>query len=66
MLITDARKAVQDGASPAEVEPLTSELQQLLYGLAPAPTGDSDGHQVGDATGTSSDDDVIDAEFDRS
>ena len=35
MLVADARKAVQDGASPAEVQPLTSELQQLLYGLVP-------------------------------
>ncbi|ASR03710.1 molecular chaperone DnaK [Gordonia rubripertincta] len=66
MLIADARKVVQDGASPAEVEPLTSELQQLLYGLAPARTGDGDGHHADGAAGASSDDDVIDAEFDRS
>ncbi|MDX5964960.1 molecular chaperone DnaK [Rhodococcus opacus] len=66
MLIADARKAVKDGASPAEVEPLTSELQQLLYGLAPVQDG-GDGHQAGDADAASSDDDdVIDAEFDRS
>ncbi|MDI9940183.1 molecular chaperone DnaK [Rhodococcus sp. IEGM 1351] len=66
MLIADARKAVKDGASPAEVEPLTSELQQLLYGLAPVQDG-GDGHQAGDAEAASSDDDdVIDAEFDRS
>ncbi|MFD6061356.1 molecular chaperone DnaK [Rhodococcus wratislaviensis] len=65
MLIADARKAVKDGASPAEVEPLTSELQQLLYGLAPVQDGD--GHQAGGAEAASSDDDdVIDAEFDRS
>ncbi|MDH6286303.1 MULTISPECIES: molecular chaperone DnaK [Rhodococcus] len=66
MLIADARKAVKDGASPAEVEPLTSELQQLLYGLAPVQDG-GDGHQAGGAEAASSDDDdVIDAEFDRS
>ncbi|QQZ19665.1 molecular chaperone DnaK [Rhodococcus sp. 21391] len=66
MLIADARKAVKDGASPAEVEPLTSELQQLLYGLAPVQAG-GDGHQAGGAEAASSDDDdVIDAEFDRS
>ncbi|CAG7586801.1 molecular chaperone DnaK [Rhodococcus opacus] len=66
MLIADARKAVKDGASPAEVEPLTSELQQLLYGLAPVQDG-GDGHQAGGADAASSDDDdVIDAEFDRS
>lgn len=67
MLIADARKAVKDGASPAEVEPLTSELQQLLYGLAPVQAGGGDGHQAGGAEAASSDDDdVIDAEFDRS
>lgn len=66
MLIADARKAVKDGAPPAEVEPLTSELQQLLYGLAPVQDG-GDGHQAGGAEAASSDDDdVIDAEFDRS
>ncbi|MBF6273693.1 MULTISPECIES: molecular chaperone DnaK [Nocardia] len=66
MLIADARKAVQDNASPAEVEPLTSELQQLLYGLASAQTG-GDGQQAGGGGASSSDDDdVIDAEFDRS
>ncbi|MBJ7481893.1 hypothetical protein, partial [Rhodococcus sp. (in: high G+C Gram-positive bacteria)] len=60
----DARKAVQDGASPAEVQPLTSELQQLLYGLVP---DQSDDGQAGGADAASSDDDdVIDAEFDRS
>ncbi|MFF0456400.1 molecular chaperone DnaK [Nocardia africana] len=67
MLIADARKAVQDNASPAEVEPLTSELQQLLYGLASAQTGGGDGQQAGGGGASSSDDDdVIDAEFDRS
>ena len=67
MLIADARKAVKDGASPAEIEPLTSELQQLLYGLAPVQAGGGDGHQAGGAEAASSDDDdVIDAEFDRS
>ncbi|MFD9665140.1 MULTISPECIES: molecular chaperone DnaK [unclassified Rhodococcus (in: high G+C Gram-positive bacteria)] len=67
MLIADARKAVKDGASPAEVQPLTSELQQLLYGLAPVPAGGGDGHQAGGGDAASSDDDdVIDAEFDRS
>ncbi|WP_311052223.1 molecular chaperone DnaK [Rhodococcus qingshengii] len=64
MLVADARKAVQDGASPAEVQPLTSELQQLLYGLVP---DQSDDGQAGGADAASSDDDdVIDAEFDRS
>ncbi|WP_227981140.1 molecular chaperone DnaK [Nocardia spumae] len=67
MLIADARKAVQDNASPAEVEPLTSELQQLLYGLASAQTGGGDGQEAGGGGAASSDDDdVIDAEFDRS
>ncbi|MGW5377100.1 molecular chaperone DnaK [Nocardia sp. NPDC003999] len=67
MLIADARKAVEDNASPAEVEPLTSELQQLLYGLAPVQSGGGDGHRAGGGEAASSDDDdVIDAEFDRS
>lgn len=67
MLIADARKAVKDGASPSEIEPLTSELQQMLYGLAPVQAGGGDGHQAGGAEAASSDDDdVIDAEFDRS
>lgn len=65
MLIADARKAVKDGASPADVQPLASELQQLLYGLVPVQDG-GDGRQVGGADAASTDDDdVIDAEFDR-
>ncbi|NUS42828.1 MAG: molecular chaperone DnaK [Mycobacteriaceae bacterium] len=66
MLIADARKAVNDGAAPAEVQPLTAELQQLLYGLAPAQAG-GDGHRAdsGDSA-SSADDDVSEAEFDRS
>ncbi|MEU2042000.1 MULTISPECIES: molecular chaperone DnaK [Nocardia] len=67
MLIADARKAVEGNAPPEEVEPLTSELQQLLYGLAPVQSGGGDGHQAGGGDAASSDDDdVIDAEFDRS
>ncbi|MEU6827561.1 molecular chaperone DnaK [Nocardia beijingensis] len=67
MLIADARKAVEDSAPPEEVEPLTSELQQLLYGLAPVQSGGGDGHRAGGGDAASSDDDdVIDAEFDRS
>ena len=66
MLIADARKAVKDGASPADVQPLVSELQQLLYGLVPVQDG-GDGRQVDGADAASTDDDdVIDAEFDRS
>ncbi|MCZ4563352.1 molecular chaperone DnaK [Rhodococcus sp. IEGM 1401] len=66
MLIADARKAVKDGASPADVQPLASELRQLLYGLVPVQDG-GDGRQVGGADAASTDDDdVIDAEFDRS
>ncbi|UPK61727.1 molecular chaperone DnaK [Rhodococcus pyridinivorans] len=66
MLIADARKAVEDGAPPSEVEPLTSELQQLLYGLAAVQNG-GEGYQTGGKDAASSDDDdVIDAEFDRS
>ncbi|WP_037141450.1 molecular chaperone DnaK [Rhodococcoides fascians] len=65
MLIADARKAITDGASPAEVQPLTSELTQLLYGLAPV-QNDGDGPRADGAGTAPSDDDVVDAEFDRS
>jgi molecular chaperone DnaK len=68
LLISDARRAVEDSAPIDRVQSLTSELQQLLYGLqqsAHGPGGNgrptADDHQA-----TTADDDVLDAEFDRS
>jgi molecular chaperone DnaK len=67
MLVTDARQAVADQAPMDRVRDLTSELQQVLAGLSAVSAGA--GASVGaDAGGPTSqaDDDVIDAEFDRS
>jgi len=65
MLVADARQAVKEEAPPDRVQPLTSELQQLLQGLQPA--GDGNGEPFGNGQGSrSQDDDVVDAEFDRS
>jgi molecular chaperone DnaK len=50
------------------VQSLTSELQQVLYGLQPAPAGGGNGQQGPSGNGHASpvgDDDVVDAEFDR-
>jgi molecular chaperone DnaK len=69
MLIADARQAVKDQAPIDHVQSLTSELQQLLYGLQAAPSsGGGDGQGAGDsqrAGSQSTEDDVVDAEFDR-
>jgi molecular chaperone DnaK len=65
MLVADARQAVKEQAPIDRVQPLTSELQQLLYGLQAAPTG-GNGQPSGNGHGSrSADDDVVDAEFDR-
>ncbi|WP_328981346.1 molecular chaperone DnaK [Streptomyces mirabilis] len=76
MLVADAREAVQQEASPDKARPLTSELQQVLASLAQYQTGAAAQAQAGAATGTrtedtasasaAADDDVIDAEFDKS
>src|ERR1700751_3640579 len=67
MLVADARQAIKDEAPLERVQSLTSKLQQVLYGLQPAPaggngqegpSGNGHGSRVGDA-------DVVDAEFDR-
>ena len=69
MLVADARKAVEEHAPIERVRELTGELQQVLAGLA---AGGGDGaadRPAGEpaaAGDTASDDDVIDAEFDRS
>jgi molecular chaperone DnaK len=66
MLIADARQAVKDEAPLERVQSLTSELQQVLYGLQPMPSGGGNGQPSGDGRGSRvGDDDVVDAEFDR-
>ncbi|MFD4874374.1 molecular chaperone DnaK [Streptomyces sp. NPDC058420] len=77
MLVAQAREAVKDEAGVDQVRPLTSELQQVLAGLAahqpgsaeggPAGSGSSGGSGTGGAApgGAGGDDDVIDAEFDK-
>ena len=68
MLIADAREAVQDQAPVDRVRSLTSELQQVYAGLMAAQTGPDgagpNGSSVAGADATS-DEDVIDADFDR-
>src|SRR6185369_11340254 len=43
MLVADARQAVADQAPLERVQSLTSELQQVLYGLQPAPAANGNG-----------------------
>ncbi|HBF79489.1 MAG TPA: molecular chaperone DnaK, partial [Streptomyces sp.] len=70
MLISDARAAVKEEAGVERVRPLASELQQILAGLAAQPgaaaPGDPGQGASADAPSSGgSDDDVIDAEFDK-
>ncbi|MBV9012439.1 MAG: molecular chaperone DnaK [Pseudonocardiales bacterium] len=70
LLVGQARQAVQDQATLPRVRELTSELQQVFQGLMArmgtnvggrGPQGRSPG-----GTGSAGDDDVVDADFDRS
>jgi molecular chaperone DnaK len=71
MLVTDARQAVADQAPMDRVRELTNELQQVLAGLSAVSAGG--GGDAGASVGAGAaadaadgtDDDVIDAEFDR-
>ena len=67
MLIGDARQAIKEEAPLERVQSLTSELQQVLYGLQPASETAGNGHPGGNGQGSQAadDDDVVDAEFDR-
>jgi molecular chaperone DnaK len=66
MLIGDARQAVKEQAPTERVKSLTSELQQVLYGLAPATATAGTGRPGGPGAGSGpGGDDVIDADFDR-
>jgi len=63
LLITDARQAVQEQTPIDRVRELASELQSVLSGLQAIRSGGRSGTE--DA-GETADEDVIDAEFDRS
>lgn len=73
MLVTDARTAVEEQAPRTRIEELAHELQGVLGGLQAAssgrgtgsPDGAPPGATGGSADGGGSDDDVIDAQFDR-
>jgi molecular chaperone DnaK len=66
MLVADARQAVKEDAPMDRVQSLTSELQQVLYGLQPMQSGGGNGHPTDGGQGSPvGDDDVVDAEFDR-
>ena len=54
MLIADARQAVKDEAPMDRVQSLTSELQQVLYGLQPIAAGGGNGQPSGDGRGSRS------------
>ncbi|GGJ91527.1 chaperone protein DnaK [Streptomyces camponoticapitis] len=79
MLVTDAHQAVKEEADPARARSLTSELQQVHAALAarragPGPGADGAGpaagqgseDESGSGSGSGADDDVIDAEFNKS
>jgi molecular chaperone DnaK len=67
MLVVDARQAVKEEAPLDRVQSLTSELHQLLQGLQPAATDRGNGEPFGNGRESrSADEDVVDAEFDRS
>ncbi|OBK76453.1 molecular chaperone DnaK [Mycobacterium sp. 1274761.0] len=67
MLLADARQAIEQEAPIVRLQQLTSELQQVAYGLQPAQTPGSNGHGQGNGQAAQpADDDVVDAEFDRS
>ncbi|MCU1615751.1 MAG: Chaperone protein dnaK [Frankiales bacterium] len=70
MLVDEARQAVSDQAPMDRVRQLSDDLQQVLAGLMAARPGSGGGGDQGasvgaGASGQGSDDDVIDAEFDR-
>jgi molecular chaperone DnaK len=66
MLVAEARQAVADQAPLDRTRELTGELQQVLAGLeAAAGSGTAGRQEAGVAAGAGGDDDVIDAEFDR-
>ncbi|MCA1278977.1 molecular chaperone DnaK [Saccharopolyspora sp. 7B] len=71
MLVNEAREAVRDEASPERARPLTDDLRQIYQGLSTYGAGAGAGaaSATSDATGGSEegggDDDVVDADFER-
>jgi molecular chaperone DnaK len=65
LLVEQARDAVKSEAPLDQVRSLTSELQQMLAALATARPHDAGRDTARPDTGPGSDDDVVDAEFDR-
>jgi molecular chaperone DnaK len=72
LLVNDAREAVRDEAAVDRVRTLTGELQQIHQALAtrqagtPPARGEGDGGDGGGGGSGPPDDDVVDAEFDKS
>ncbi len=69
LLVGQARQAVQEQAPLARVRELTGELQQILQALLARAGGGAGGgpqHGSSPGAGSATDDDVIDADFDRS
>ncbi|MFG2888007.1 molecular chaperone DnaK [Streptomyces sp. NPDC048248] len=70
MLVAEAREAVKDEAGPDKTRPLTSELLQIHSGLAAHQASAETAAGAAEASeappGGSEDEDVIDAEFDKS
>ncbi|MFD6336795.1 molecular chaperone DnaK [Streptomyces sp. NPDC060131] len=71
LLVSDARQAVKGEETPDRVRSLTSELQQVHQALSARPAGPAGSSGSGPggpppASGTGGDDDVVDADFDRS
>jgi molecular chaperone DnaK len=68
MLISDAREAVADDNAPLDrIRSLTGEVQQAAQGLGTsAASRATNGGGTGQRDDQPADDDVIDAEFDRS
>ncbi|MFE7853183.1 molecular chaperone DnaK [Streptomyces sp. NPDC057403] len=71
MLVSEAREAVKNEAGVDKARPLISELQQVYAGLAAHEAGaaggpsDTTGADSSGQGGAGSDEDVIDAEFDK-
>ena len=66
LLVGEARQAVQEQAPVARARELTGELQQVLQALMARVGAGAGGGGPAEGTGSSADDDVIDADFDRS
>jgi molecular chaperone DnaK len=66
MLVTDARQAVKDEVPLPRVRELTGELQQIYQSLLAIRPGGGGTGPEGTGSPPGGDDDVIDAEFDRS